>query len=55
MKRSLTTTTAIALALGTAAVVAPTTHAADYGLRGEDGTGVIARGEQQASQLPAGK
>lgn len=55
MKRSLTTTTAIALALGTAAVAAPISHAQEHGLRGEDGTGVIARGEQQASQLPAGE
>ena len=54
MKRSLTTTTAIALALGTAAVVAPTSHAEDYGLRGEDGTGVIALGNQIPSDLPAG-
>lgn len=54
MKRPVTTATVIALALGTAAVVAPATHAADYGLRGEDGAGVIARGEQMASDLPAG-
>lgn len=54
MKRPITATTVIALALGTAAVVAPASQAADYGLRGEDGTGVIARGNQKASDLPAG-
>lgn len=54
MKRSLTTTTAIALALGTAAVVAPASHAEDYGLRGDNGTGVITLGDQTASDLPAG-
>lgn len=54
MKRSLTTTTAIALALGTAAVVAPTSHAEEHGLRGDNDTGVIALGEQTASDLPAG-
>ena len=54
MKRPITATTVIALALGTAAVVAPASQAADYGLRGEDGNGVITRGNQKASDLPAG-
>lgn len=55
MKKPITATTVIALALGTAAVVAPSaTAATDYGLRGEDGNGVIARGDQEASDLPAG-
>ena len=55
MKRQITTTTVIALALGTAAVVAPTATAADdYGLGGKDGSGVIARGNQMASDLGVG-
>lgn len=54
MKRPITTTTVIALALGTAAVVTPSATANNYGLRGEDGTGVIARGDQGASDLSAG-
>ena len=55
MKKPITATTVIALALGTAAVVAPSaTAATDYGLRGEDGNGIIARGNQKASDLPAG-
>ena len=49
MKRPITATTVIALALGTAAVVAPTATANNYGLRGEDGNGVIARGDQKVS------
>ena len=55
MKRPITTTTVIALALGTAAVVAPTATADnDYGLGGKDGSGVIARGDQMASDIGAG-
>ena len=55
IKRQITTTTVIALALGTAAVVAPTATAADdYGLGGKDGSGVIARGNQMASDLGVG-
>lgn len=55
MKRPITTTTVIALALGTAAVVAPSATAADdYGLGGKDGSGVIARGDQMASDIPSG-
>lgn len=56
MKRPITATSIIALALGTAAVVAPSATAAntDYGLGGKDGSGIIARGDQMASDLPAG-
>lgn len=54
MKRPITATTIIALALGTAAVVAPAATANDYGLGGKDGSGVIARGNQLESDLGAG-
>ena len=54
MKRPITSTTVIALALGTAAVVAPTATADEYGLAGKDGTGIITRDNQMASDIGAG-